>query len=200
LRYPAKANSLHIYYILGYYLERRKLPSYEPPLCGNAQENEERQFGWMLHDVFRLFQRSWSRRLRNSGLGISPAQSRVLTEVYRQAGLTQTSLADSVEMEKAPLGRLLDRLEEMGLVERKPDPADRRARLVFYTDKAKALDEPMWGIARGIFEAAFDGLSAAERTQLLSLLDRLKQNLLAEEASANALPRSDAEENGDAGK
>jgi DNA-binding MarR family transcriptional regulator len=156
------------------------------PCSGDPADDEQRQFGWTFHDVFRLFQRSWNRRLRESGLGISPAQCRVLTEVYDQGGLTQTALAEGVEMDKAPLGRLLDRLEEMGLVDRKPDPADRRARLVFHTEKAEALDEPMWGTARGIFETALHGLSDVERTQLLSLLERMKQNLLAEEARVTA--------------
>lgn len=154
------------------------------------KEDHLRELGWTLHDVFRLLQRNWHRRLRDSGIGISPAQSRVLAEVHRQGGLTQTALADSVEMEKAPLGRLLDRMEELGLVERKPDPDDRRARLVFHTAKAESMDEPMWGVARGMFEAALTGISPAEYETLLSLLDRMKQNMLAEEARDAVLRRA----------
>jgi DNA-binding MarR family transcriptional regulator len=153
------------------------------------QTDQIKRFAWTLHDVFRLFQRGWARRLRSSGLGISPAQSRVMTEIHQQGGLTQTAIADSVEMEKAPLGRLLDRLEEMGLIERRPDPSDRRARLVFHTQKAESLDEPMWGAARSLFETALEGVSEQEVLVLLSILDRLKQNLLAEEARTAALRR-----------
>jgi DNA-binding MarR family transcriptional regulator len=160
----------------------------------DEQADRIRQFAWSLHDVFRLFQRGWARRLRGSGLGISPAQSRVMTEIYRQGGLTQTAIAEGVEMEKAPLGRLLDRLEEMGLVERKPDPSDRRARLVFHTEKAESLDEPMWGAARGLFETALEGISEEETLMLLSVLDRLKQNLLAEEARTATMRRPDEED------
>ncbi|MES1990300.1 MAG: MarR family transcriptional regulator [Pseudomonadota bacterium] len=158
-------------------------PDYPPPLNGGA-DDVQRQFAWTLHDVFRLFQRAWNRRLRGSGLGISPAQTRVLAEVYRQGGLTQTALAEAIEMERAPLGRLLDRMEELGLVERKPDPEDRRVRLVFHTEKAFGLDGPMWDIARGLFDQAIKGLSPDEITLLISILERLKQNLLAEEGIA----------------
>lgn len=147
---------------------------------------EQRQFGWALHDVFRLFQRAWRRRLKASATGISPAQSRVLTELHRQGGLTQTALAEEVEMEKAPLGRLLDRMEELCFIVRRADPADRRVRRVYPTGNAEALAEPMWCAAQGMFEIALEGLSDEERATLMSLLERLKQNLLAEEARAAA--------------
>ncbi len=168
-------------------------PNHTPTQMGE-QADQIKQFAWTLHDVFRLFQRGWSRRLRGSGLGISPAQSRVMTEIHQCGGLTQTAIADNIEMEKAPLGRLLDRLEEMGLVERRPDPSDRRARLVFHTAKAESLDEPMWGAARGLFETALEGISEDEVLVLLSILERLKQNLLTEEARMAALRRPGEDE------
>ncbi|HEY4344865.1 MAG TPA: MarR family transcriptional regulator [Parvibaculum sp.] len=145
------------------------------------EQVEQREFGWTLHDVFRLFQRAWHRRLKESGTGISPAQSRVLAELHRQGGLTQTALAEEVEMEKAPLGRLLDRMEELCFIIRQPDPTDRRVRRVYPTDNVDRLAEPMWGAAQGMFEIALKGLSAEERAALMHLLERLKQNLLAEE-------------------
>lgn len=156
----------------------------------DEKDAERREFAWALNDVFRLFQRSWNKRLRDSGLGVSPAQSRILTEVYRQGGLTQTALAENLGMEKAPLGRLLDRIEEMGLVERKPDPSDRRARLVYHTKKAEDLDEPLWGAGRSMFEAALKGLSSQEIAQILTLFEHLKQNLQADEAGSDTIPPS----------
>ncbi|MGV8996453.1 MAG: MarR family winged helix-turn-helix transcriptional regulator [Parvibaculaceae bacterium] len=162
-----------------------------PPIEGG--NDIQRQFAWTLHDVFRLFQRAWNRRLRDSGIGISPAQSRVLTEVHRQGGQTQTALAETIEMERAPLGRLLDRMEELGFIERKPDPMDRRVRLVFHTEKAEALDEPMWGTARGLFDQALNGVSTEEVELLISILERLKQNLLLEEGASTTPQRTNDE-------
>jgi DNA-binding MarR family transcriptional regulator len=143
-------------------------------------EAVRRAFGWLLHDVFRLFQRSWNRRLRGTGTGLSPAQCRVLSTLYNADGLTQTELADEVEMEKAPLGRLLDRLDELGFVARRLDPSDRRVRRVYQTEKAMTLDVPMWGAARGMFDVALQSLTQEEVATLLSLLERLKRNLLRE--------------------
>lgn len=187
-------NSLHDYSIHGYELESRKLSLGSQNVADEPEDAEQRQFGWTFHDVFRLFQRAWARRLRESGTGVSPAQSRVMAELYRQGGLTQTALAEGVEMEKAPLGRILDRMEELGFIERKADSADRRVRLVYATAKSDTLDEPMWCAARDMFDVALQGLTQAERATLMSLLERMKQNLLAEEARATAPRRSATDE------
>jgi DNA-binding MarR family transcriptional regulator len=140
-----------------------------------------RDFAWALHDVFRLFQRAWNRRLKASGTGISPAQCRVLATLYREGGCTQTELAEDVEMDKAPLGRLLDRMEELGFVERRADPSDRRVRRVYQTGAAEMLDEPMWSVASGLFERALNGLTPVQIATLMALLEHLKQNLLVDE-------------------
>lgn len=181
-------------------MESRKLKVDAQTTSGEPDDAEQRHFGWTLHDVFRLFQRAWGRRLRESGTGISPAQSRVMAELYRQGGLTQTALAEGVEMEKAPLGRLLDRMEELGFIERKPDSTDRRVRLVYPTEKSDTLDEPMWCAARGMFETALQGLTPEETATLMSLLERMKQNLLAEEARMAAPRRAVTDEEPATGK
>lgn len=154
-------------------------------------ESEWRAFGWTLRDVFRLFQRAWNRRLRESGSGLSPAQSQVLGALRQHDGLTQTELADEIGVEKAPLGRLLDRMDELGLVERRSDPGDRRVRRVYYAARAEAMEPEMWRAAFDMFEVALDGLTVGERRTLLDLLGRLKQNLLAAEQRPE--PRDGAE-------
>lgn len=141
-------------------------------------DSDRQSFGWTMRDVFRLLQRAWNRRLRDTSTGLSPAQSQILGALEAVNGVTQTELAEEVGMEKAPLGRHLDRLESLGLIERHPDPADRRVRRVYYSDAAKCMEPELWEAAYDLFEVALAGLSARERRQLMALLDRMKQNLL----------------------
>ena len=145
-----------------------------------AAPNEE--FGWLQRDVFRLFQRAWDRHLRASGTGITVPQSRVFAALRQCDGLTQTEIADLVMMEKAPLGRVIDRMEEQGLVTRRPDPADRRVRRVYLTPALDEIQDRLWAAAFAMFGAALDGFTAAEYETLLRMLARMKANLEADDA------------------
>ncbi|MDP1627559.1 MarR family winged helix-turn-helix transcriptional regulator [Parvibaculum sp.] len=141
----------------------------------------DREFGWLHRDVFRLFKRAWETRLRASGTGITVPQSRVFAELRQQDGVTQTELADLVMMEKAPLGRLLDRMEELRLIERRPDPADRRVRRVYLTDAIDGFHDELWDAAFGMFDDALKGFTAEEYETLVAMLRRIKENLEAVE-------------------
>jgi DNA-binding MarR family transcriptional regulator len=153
----------------------------DSPCAGKAVPDQE--FGWLHRDVFRLFQRAWDKHLRASGTGITVPQSRVFAELRQQDGLTQTELADLVMMEKAPLGRLLDRMEELRLVERRSDPSDRRVRRVYLTSAIDDLYDGLWDAAFAMFGSALDGFTAAEYETLLDMLHRIKVNLEAAEAA-----------------
>lgn len=137
----------------------------------------DQEFGWLHRDVFRLFKRAWETRLRASGTGITMPQSRVFAELRGRDGLTQTELADLVMMEKAPLGRLLDRMEELRLIERRPDPADRRVRRVYLTDAIDGFHDDLWEAAFGMFGDALKGFTAEEYETLVAMLRRIKDNL-----------------------
>lgn len=142
---------------------------------GMAEPDQE--FGWLQRDVFRLFQRAWDRHLRASGTGITVPQSRVFAELRQRDGLTQTEIADLVMMEKAPLGRVIDRMEEQGFVERRSDPTDRRVRRVYLTPALDEMQERLWTVAFGMFGTALDGFTVAEYETLVRLLARMKANL-----------------------
>ncbi|MEQ9518671.1 MAG: MarR family transcriptional regulator [Parvibaculum sp.] len=140
----------------------------------------ERTFGWLLHDTQRLIRRSWERGLKTTGLELSEPQARVLAFLYRQeGGLTQTQLAQELGMEKAPLGRLLDRMEEGGYVERRNLPADRRARMVFITDLGMSQLPAMKKTTRAVFSRAFGGVAEAKVDVLLDVLEAMRANLSA---------------------
>jgi len=137
----------------------------------------ERSIGFLVHDVARLMRVTFERSVRDAGL--TRAQWFVLAHIMRTDGQTQTELAEETDMEKAPLGKLLDRLQNGGWVERRLDPKDRRIRRVFKTAKVDPLTDVMNDATDRLYEIAFDELDADARTHLVDGLIHLKQNLVA---------------------
>jgi DNA-binding MarR family transcriptional regulator len=97
--------------------------------------NSGLRFGFLIHDVSRLRRIVVDRALKP--LGITRSQWWVLAFLSRHDGMTQTSLADDLDLTKVAIGGLLDRMEASGYVERRPDPQDGRLRRVFLTDNGK---------------------------------------------------------------
>jgi DNA-binding MarR family transcriptional regulator len=135
----------------------------------------DESLGSMLADVARLMRRSFDERARD--IGVTRPQWQVLLVLSRNEGINQGGLADILEVEPITLGRMVDRLQEAELVERRPDPADRRAWRLHLTAKAHGLTEKLRPLAADMIETAFDGISDAERIRLMSSLDRIRQNL-----------------------
>ena len=129
----------------------------------------------MVADVSHLMRRAFDERARSSGL--SRPQWRVLTMLRRHEGINQGGLAELVEVEPITLCRMVDRLQEAGLMERRADPADRRAWRLHLTAKARALLEEMRPMAFSLFDDAMTGLDPAERSDLFRMLERIRTNL-----------------------
>ncbi len=149
------------------------------PKTENGDDFEfERTFAWAMHDVQRLIRRNWARTFKASGSDLSEPQARILANLQRQdGGLTQTQLANELEMEKAPLGRLLDRMEESGYVTREQDPEDRRARRVFINDQGMAALPGMSEAARAVFAVALKDVPDKKIDTMLDVLASIKTNL-----------------------
>ena len=96
-----------------------------------------RSLGFLLGDVSRLVRMRFDQRARD--LDLTRAQWRVLAQLRRREGINQRALADILDIENITLTRHVDRLELKGLVERRPDPNDRRARTLHLKDKAKSV-------------------------------------------------------------
>ena len=141
------------------------------------QENLERNFGFILNDVARLLRTVYDRRVRS--LGLTRAQWWVLTHLYRADGVTQAELAETLEIERATLGRLLDRLEAKGWVRRETDAEDRRAKRVHLTEAVREPMQTMRAVAAGVRSDALAGLSGEEQDRFVDLMLRVKGNLLA---------------------
>ena len=131
--------------------------------------------GFLVSDVSRLIRRRFDERAR--GIGATRAQWRTLIVLSRNEGVNQGGLADLLEVEPITLCRMIDRLEESGLVERRRDPSDRRAWLIFLTDKSRPLLDQLRELADDLFASALDGLSDAAQAELVASLTRVRSNL-----------------------
>ena len=139
------------------------------------REDLSRNFGFLLNDVARLMRTAYDRRIRK--LGLTRAQWWVLTHLYRSNGVSQTELAETLEIEKPTLGRLLDRLEAKGWLKREHDARDRRVWRVHLTDEVEPALRTMRAIAKELRRDALTGISAAERERFVDTLLAIKENL-----------------------
>ncbi|UCD69531.1 MAG: MarR family transcriptional regulator [Betaproteobacteria bacterium] len=139
------------------------------------REDLSRNFGFILHDVARLLRATYDRRMK--ALGLTRSQWWVLTHLYRNDGVTQTELADMLEIEKPTLGRLLDRLESNGWIRREEHTDDRRAKRVFLTDEVEPAMKAMREAAAELRRDALAGLSREQQTKFVDTLLAVKANL-----------------------
>lgn len=140
-------------------------------------DTQKPTIGALIHDIDRLVKKRFDRFADTTGM--SRAQWHVLAQVSKREGINQAALADVVGVEPITICRMVDRLEALELVERRPDPNDRRARLVHMTDKARPGLERMRAVAQTLFSEALDGIAPDDQELLWSLLSRVRSNLSA---------------------
>jgi DNA-binding MarR family transcriptional regulator len=140
-------------------------------------KTEDISFGYLLSDVTMLFRKHFDRRAVKFGL--TRAQWRATKVLYHREGLRQTELADFLEMEPIAVGRVIDRLQTAGFVERRADPTDRRAWRLYVTEQAQGVVGDMEVIARELRKDATRGITQDELQQALAVIGRIKGNLLA---------------------
>ncbi|MYM64616.1 MarR family winged helix-turn-helix transcriptional regulator [Pseudomaricurvus sp. HS19] len=159
------------------------MPS-QPPPAG---------FPTLVANIHRFFSATLFRNLRADGISLTPSQWRVIAHLNHGNGPTQSELAERLLMEKAPLGTLLDKLEQNGLVERRADERDRRVRRVYMTPAAAPLLPIIEQQALQLRQQCVDGLTPGEVETLTNLLDRVQNNLLGirQQLSAPASDSSD---------
>jgi len=140
-----------------------------------ATQNPLYSVGFLLSDSARMLRRIFNMRV--APMDLTQAQWRGLAYLSRNEGLNQVSLADLMEVQPITVARLIDKLVSAGLVERRPDPKDRRAQLLFLTDKATPLLTRMSEVGEATNAIALSGFSPEEVETLLSLLSRIRSNL-----------------------
>ena len=143
--------------------------------------DRETSVGYVANHLARLLEKNLAQAIRP--LGLTPGQFPVLLALWERDGLTQKALVGLTDVEQATMANTLARMERDGLIRREADPQDNRSRLVFLTERARTLETEATTLADAINARACEGLSAAEREQMLDAMRRLIANL-----TANAEP------------
>ncbi|HTY48834.1 MAG TPA: MarR family transcriptional regulator [Steroidobacteraceae bacterium] len=137
--------------------------------------DRHQNIGYLLHDVTRLYKRRFEERA--AGLALTLPQCKTLTSLSRNEGVSQKRLAELVDVDPMTLVRILDRMEADGWVQRRSDPADRRARSLVITERARPILEEILRLAQITRSELLAGIADAERTALVDLLERMHANL-----------------------
>jgi DNA-binding MarR family transcriptional regulator len=107
---------------------------------------------------------------RATGLGFAPGQFPILVELWNEDGLTQRQLVDRLEIEQATIANTLARMERDGLVERRKHPKDRRAQMLYLTEKGRSIEADAKSAAREADDALFRGFKRFERELMLEYM------------------------------
>jgi MarR family transcriptional regulator for hemolysin len=134
-----------------------------------------RNFGFLLKEVSRRYVNRFE--VRAAEIPLNLAQAKALVRLEKNEGVSQARLAELAEVDPMTMVRILDRMEAEGLLERRPDPADRRARCLYLTAKARPILNEIWRLSDEIRAEIFAGVSKEERERFMGVLERLYANI-----------------------
>jgi DNA-binding MarR family transcriptional regulator len=132
-------------------------------------------FGFLVTDLARLLRGEFDKRVCAAGVGVTPGEARTLAHVARAGAVRQSVLAERMGVEAMTLSSFLDRLEAQGLVARRTDPTDRRAKLVDLTDAADEVLIRLQTAADGLRAQAAAALGEDEWPLFISMLKRVRE-------------------------
>lgn len=139
------------------------------------QKTDERYLGFLISTAARLQRTVYDRRMGK--LGLTRSQWTVLVRLGWQPGCSQSELAEMLEVEKATAGRLIDRLEEEGLLERRSDDTDRRIKRIYMTERGQSVHDTIVPFGAALVEEELTDLTAAERETFIHLMNVVKRRL-----------------------
>jgi len=154
----------------------------------------EDNIGYIASDVARLIRKRFDVAARS--IGVTGPQWRVLFTVMRNPGINQGALAETLDVEPITTCRMVDRLEQGGHLERRRDPADRRAWQIFLTPAAEPLLERLSAIGKSVIAEMTNGLDGTEQAQLIKSMQRLRENLIVGVQQGDLQPATQALEAG----
>src|SRR5262245_21758772 len=135
----------------------------------------ERDFAFLLSDVARLLRTRADQEARQ--FGMTRAQWAVLFRIQRAEGLKQSELADILDLQPITLTRLIDRLCDNGLIERRSDPNDRRAKRLYLTPAALPVLERLGAVGQDVVASALAGVDREAVEAMISHFATIKENL-----------------------
>jgi DNA-binding MarR family transcriptional regulator len=136
----------------------------------------EINLGFLTNDISRLFRKRFDVASRQ--LGVTGAQWRALLVIARAPGISQGGLAEYLDVEPITTCRMVDRLEQAGMVERRPNPEDRRAWQLYLTASAAPTIDKLRLVGAEVIDQAKSGLSDTEWEQLIKLLVQVRDTLV----------------------
>lgn len=138
----------------------------------------QESLGFLLTDITRLMRHTFQQRLQKSAPAFTLAQAKALVYVSRNQGVRQVELAELLEVQPITLARLLDQLVEAGVVERRPDPNDRRAYQIHLTPLAAPHLEVVERVGASIRADLLRGLDKQQASAALHALQTMRDNLI----------------------
>lgn len=138
----------------------------------------ETKGGFLISRIKQMGTRIFDRMLATSGIdSFNGAQGRILYVLWQNDDISISSLSAQTSLANTTLTAMLDRMENSGLIVRKPDPRDRRNRLIALTEKAKSLQDDYTKISQKMNEIYYTGFTETEIMQFESYLQRILDNL-----------------------
>ena len=138
----------------------------------------ETKGGFLISRIKQMGTRIFDRMLTESGVdSFNGAQGRILYVLWQNDDVSISSLSAQTSLANTTLTAMLDRMENMGLIVRKPYPKDRRNRLIALTEKAKSLQDDYTKISERMNEIYYTGFTEEEIRQFESYLQRVLNNL-----------------------
>jgi DNA-binding MarR family transcriptional regulator len=137
---------------------------------------DQNHVAFAISDIARLYRKRFDERTRS--FGITGPQMRAVVAIMRFPGINQGALADRLDVEPITTCRMVDRLEQAGLVERRRDPQDRRAWQLFLTTRAEPIADELQAIGQGLLNDSLLGVAPDAHAVVLTVLAQIRDNLM----------------------
>lgn len=139
--------------------------------------SQTESLAFLLNSSTRFLNSAFERRIADAGLGLTPGEARALLTVAAIDGSKQADIAARIGLEPMTVCTYLDKLEQLQLVERRPNPDDRRSKCIYLTQTSENLLVAVRVEVDGLIAQATEGLSPGDRDRFHALLTVVQKNL-----------------------